>query len=146
MATYSFLDVSAAIVGPGGAVNLGSGAAAAEEGITIEAVEDKNAMTIGADGSGQHSLIASDARTATIRLLKTSPANAFLMIMYNLQSSSSALWGKNVITVAVPTTGEIITLQLCAFKKVPALNYQKEAGTNEWTFDCIKGDQILGKY
>ena len=50
MATYSFQDVAAAIVGVGGSINLASGAAVAEEGITIEAVEDKNIMTIGADG------------------------------------------------------------------------------------------------
>ncbi len=57
MGVYSFLNVNATIAGPGGAFNLAAGAAAAEEGITIEAAEDKNVMTIGADGQGQHSLI-----------------------------------------------------------------------------------------
>ena len=47
MATYSFQDVAAAIAGVGGSINLASGAAVAEEGITIEAAEDKNIMTIG---------------------------------------------------------------------------------------------------
>ncbi|CAB4149557.1 Bacteriophage rv5, Orf52 [uncultured Caudovirales phage] len=144
MGVYSFLNVNAAIAGPGGAANLGAGAAAAEEGITIEPAEDKNVMTIGADGAGQHSLIASDARTATIRLLKTSPINAILMAMYNVQSSSSALWGRNVITVVDSARADITTLQACAFKKVPSLNYAKEGGMNEWVFDCIKGDSVLG--
>ena len=58
MATYSFLDVTAAIQGPGGSINLAAGAGSAEEGITIEAMEDKNIMTIGADGAGMHSLVA----------------------------------------------------------------------------------------
>lgn len=144
MATYSFLNVNAAIIGPGGAANLASGAAAAEEGITVEAVEDKNIMTIGADGSGQHSLIASDARTCTVRLLKTSPMNALLMAMYNIQTSSSSLWGRNAITIGDTGSGDAITLQQCAFKKVPAITYAKEAGMNEWVFDCVKGDAILG--
>lgn len=144
MATYSFLNVNAAIAGPGGAANLASGAAAAEEGITIEAAEDKNVMTIGADGAGQHSLIASDARTVTVRLLKTSPWNAILMAMYNIQSSSSSLWGRNVITVGDTGAGDAITLQQCAFKKVPTITYAKEGGLNEWVFDCVKGDAILG--
>jgi hypothetical protein len=144
MATYSFLNVNAAIAGPGGAANLAAGAAAAEEGITIEPVEDKNVMTIGADGQGQHSLIASDARTVTVRLLKTSPWNAILMAMYNIQSSSSSLWGKNTIVVTDSGRNDLTTLQAVAFKKVPALNYAKEAGMNEWVFDAIKGDSILG--
>lgn len=141
---YSFLDVVAAIAGPGLAANLGTGAAVAEEGITIEAVEDKNVMTIGADGRGQHSLIASDARTATIRLLKTSPINAILMAAYQFQTTSSSFHGRNVITVTNPATGDATVLQSCAFKKVPALTYAKEAGMNEWVFDCIKGDSLLG--
>lgn len=144
MGVYSFLNVNAAIVGPGGGANLASGAQVAEEGITIEPVEDKNIMTIGADGGGQHSLVASDARTATVRLLKTSPINAILMAMYNIQSSSSALWGRNVITVTDTGSSDLVTLQAVAFKKVPALTYAKEGGFNEWVFDAIKGDQILG--
>lgn len=143
MATYSFLSVNASIAGPGGFANLASGAAAAEEGITIEAVEDKNVMTIGADGQGQHSLIASDACTVTVRLLKTSPINAILMLMYNTQSVSAAVWGLNVITVT-DSRGDVTVCQAAAFKKKPALNYAKEAGMNEWVFDAIKANSILG--
>lgn len=143
MAAYSFLDVNAAIAGPGGATNLASGAGAAEEGITIEPVEDKNVMQVGADGSGQHSLVASNARKVTIRLLKTSPVNAILMAMYNVQSASSTLWGRNTITLT-SGLGDLMTLQQCAFNKPPALTYAKEAGLNEWVLDCIKGDGILG--
>lgn len=142
--TYSFMNVNAAIAGPGGAANLANGAGSAEEGITIEPTGDKNIMTEGADGSVQHSLVASDARTATIRLLKTSPMNAILMAMYNIQSSSSSLWGRNVITIGETGQGDAITLQACAFKKVPTLNYAKDGGMNEWVFDVAKGDQILG--
>ena len=144
MGVYSFLNVNAAIAGPGGAANLAAGAQVSEEGITIEPVEDKNMMTIGADGAGQHSLVASDARTATVRLLKTSPMNALLAAMYNVQASSSSLWGRNVITVVDTGLGDAITLQQVAFKKIPSLTYAKEGGMNEWVFDCVKGDQILG--
>ncbi len=140
---YSFKNVSAALVGAGGVLNLGDGAASAEEGISIEPVEDKNIMQIGADGRGQHSLIASDAKLVTVRLLKTSPVNQGLMNMYNLQSSSSQLWGQNVITVS-DSRGDLHVLQACAFKKVPSINYAKEAGMNEWVFDCIAGTSILG--
>src|SRR5690348_11425020 len=95
--TYSFLNVQASIVGPGGSFNLGDGAGVTEEGITIERQDDKDAMTIGADGIGMHSLRASKAGTVTVRLLKTSPQNAKLMAMYDLQTLSSTLHGQNVI-------------------------------------------------
>ncbi len=55
MGVYSFANVAAAIVGPGGSITLGNGAGPSEEGITISYTEDKNTMTIGADGSGMHS-------------------------------------------------------------------------------------------
>lgn len=142
--TYSFLNVNATIVGAGGVFNMAAGAAVAEEGITIEPTEDKNIMTIGADGQGQHSLVASDACTVTVRLLKTSPINAQLMLMYNLQSSSSALWGRNVITVVDSGRNDLNVIQAAAFKKKPTLTYAKDAGMMEWTWDGVSANSILG--
>lgn len=144
MSTYSFLDVNAAITGPGGSIILGNGAGAAEEGITIESMEDKNIMTIGADGQGMHSLVGGEASTVTVRLLKTSPVNALLQQMYNYQTSSSVLHGKNTIVVSDFGRGDLVTLSSVAFKKRPSLNYAKEGGINEWTFDAIKTDAVLG--
>lgn len=141
---YSFLNVNASLAGPGGLLNLAAGAAAAEEGITIEAAEDKNQMTIGADGKGQHSLIASDACKVTVRLLKTSPLNAALMVMYDLQSASSALWGQNVFTITDSGRNDYTVIQGCAFKKKPSITYAKEGGIMEWEFDGIQANSILG--
>lgn len=141
---YSFLNVSCTIAGPGGVLNLAAGAAPAEEGITIEPVEDKNQMTIGADGKGQHSLIASDAALITVRLLKTSPLNKALMLMYDLQSVSSALWGQNVMTIVDSGRNDLTIIQSCAFKKKPTLTYAKEGGIMEWTFDGISANSVLG--
>ncbi len=142
--TYSFLNVAATLAGPGGILNLAAGAAAAEEGISIEPTEDKNIMTVGADGKGQHSLVASDACTVTVRLLKTSPLNQALMLMYNLQSASSALWGTNVFTVVDSGRGDYNVVQGCAFKKKPIINYAKDGGLMEWVFDGIAANSILG--
>ncbi len=144
MAVYSFQSVVATIVGPGGVLDIGAGAAVSEEGITIEPTEDKNVMTIGADGQGQHSLVAGEAAMATVRLLKTSPVNAALMIMYNLQRASAALWGKNVISVNDTARGDYNVLQSVAFKKKPTIVYDKAGPMMEWTFDCIAADSILG--
>ena len=144
MTTYSFQDVTAAIVGVGGSINLAAGAAVSEEGITIEPVADKNVMTIGADGSGMHSLAANEASTVTVRLLKVSPVNAQLSMMYNLQTRSSATHGKNVITIRDVVRGDAVVLTSVAFKKRPPLNYAKEGGLVEWTFDAVKTNTTLG--
>lgn len=144
MAVYSFLNCQASIAGPGGFAQMGAGAATAEEGITIEAAADKNVMTIGADGRGQHNLIANDACTVTVRLLKTSPVNATLMAMYDLQSASSALWGQNVITVVDSARGDLTLINQAAFKKKPTLTYAQEGGMNEWTFDAVNASSVLG--
>lgn len=144
MGTYSFQDINGAITGPGGSIIIGAGSGAAEEGITIEPMEDKNIMTIGADGQGMHSLVAGDAATVTVTLLKTSPTNALLMNMYNYQKSSSVLWGQNTIVVSDFGRGDLETLTQVAFKGKPPNAYAKEGGTNAWVFDAIVSSTVLG--
>jgi len=144
MSTYSFLNVVASLSGVGGSINLGAGAAIAEEGITIEAMEDKSVMTIGADGSGMHNLVANEASTVTVRLLKTSPVNQQLTAMYNQQVQSAETHGRNTITIRDSVRGDNITLTDVAFKKRPSVTYAKEGGTLEWTFDAIKTTIVLG--
>lgn len=140
---YSFLEVVAAIVGPGGAIPLASGAGAAEEGIRITRVE-RNLMTIGAGGEGQHSLKADRSGQVTLTLLKTSPVNAALMAMYNFQTASAANHGQNVITITDKNRNDIHTCQQCAFRKAPDISFASEAGTNEWVFDSVRIDDALG--
>lgn len=144
MAAYSFQNIVCAIAGPGAAFNLGNGAAVAEEGITVAPSEDKNIMTIGADGRGQHTLVASNGGLITMRFLKTSPTNGFLQLAYDLQSQSSALWGQNVITIVDTARLELTTCQACAFKKKPEIVYDKAGPMIEWTFDSLAINTILG--
>lgn len=144
MATYSFLNVHASVTGPGGSFQLGSGAGAAEEGISFEMKEEKNTMTIGADGAGMHSLHAGNACKVTVRLLKTSPVNAQLSQLYNSQRQSSALWGQNVFTLNDSARGDVVAAKQAAFVKHPNLTYAKDGNTVEWEFDAIYGDVLLG--
>ena len=144
MATYSFLDVNASLVGPGGAVNLGQGAANAEEGLTVDPTEDIDTMTIGADGTPMHSLHANKSGTVTVRLLKTSPVNQKLAQMFALQRAAGANHGQNTISIANAATKDIITCQQVAFKRQPTLTYAKEGGMNEWTFNAGIIDFVLG--
>jgi len=144
MATYSFLSVQASIVGPGGAFSLGSGAGASEEGISIAYNEESNTMTTGADGEVMHSLNATKSGKITVRLLKTSPTNQKLSLMFNLQRASPALHGQNVITIQDTNRGDLVVGREVAFSKGPDLNYGKSAGVVEWVFDGGKIDELLG--
>lgn len=144
MAVYSFLSVQATIDGPGGNFAIGNGAASSEEGITFAYTEDKNTMTIGADGQGMHSLHAGKSGTVTVRLLKTSPMNAALMQMYNLQTANPALHGANTLTVRDTFRGDVAVARECGFKKAPDITWAKEGGINEWTWDAIYLDETLG--
>lgn len=146
MSTYSFLDVSASIVGPGGAFDLGYGAANAEEGITVAMVEAKNTMTIGADGEVMHSLHAGKGGTITVTLLKTSPTNAKLSALYAAQSLSSATWGNNVIVVRNSASNDLCSARSVAFQKIPDWQNAKDGGTVAWIFDAGKVDQLLGTF
>ncbi|MBR8380712.1 DUF3277 family protein, partial [Burkholderia cenocepacia] len=124
----------------------GYGEATAEEGIVIARAGDKNTMTIGSDGEGMHSLHADKSGQVTLRYLKTAPVNAKLMAMYDAQSLSSSLWGKNLIEVSQTAAGDVITARSCAFKKAPELKYAKDGDIVEWIFDSIKIDSLLGTY
>lgn len=138
--TYSFLDTKCTLVGPGGAFDLTGGVA--EEGITITPREDKNKLDIGADGNGMHSLRADKSANCTIRLLKNSPVNALLSVMYALQITSASLWGINTISVD-SGIGDVISLRQGAFKKLTPLTYAVVGGMNEWEFEFVFEDAIL---
>ncbi len=144
--SYSFMDVTGTLVGPGGVIDLGHGAAVAEEGITITTAGNRNTMTVGADGSGMHNLNANKSGTVTITLLQTSPINAKLQTMYNLQSQNAAMWGKNIISVSNTVSGDKTVCSSCAFQKKPDVIYKKDGATVSWVFDALSIDTILGTY
>lgn len=146
MSAYSFMDVTCTLSGPSGEFDLGYGSSNAEEGISIDMIEDKNTMLIGADGNGMHSLHAGRAGTITVRLLKTSPMNAKLSAAYDMQSMSSALWGKNVMVVRQTASGDQTIATDGAFKRKPNFNYAKDGDIIAWAFDFIKVDGVLGTY
>ncbi|MDU7837683.1 MAG: DUF3277 family protein [Pantoea sp.] len=146
MSTYSFIDVSASLIGPTGVIDLGYGSANSDEGITVTMTEAKNTMTTGADGEVMHSLHAGKSGTITVNLLKTSPQNKKLSLMYNAQSLSSSLWGNNVIVMRNKASGDIVTARAVAFQRQPDWNNPKVAGTVAWVFDCGKIDEMLGEF
>ncbi len=147
MPAYSFQQVTATLVGlPTFNINLGYGAAVADEGITTAMADDKNTMLTGADGEGMHSLHAGKAGQITVRLLKTSPTNQALNLAYTAQALDPSLWGQNVITIRNTASGDITVGRECAFKKLPDFTNAKDGTIQEWVFDCIKIDTLLGTF
>lgn len=142
--TYSFLDFNCSIVGPGGAFSLGNGAGVAEEGISFEPSGEVSTMTMGADGSGMHSLHADKSGKIVVRLLKTSPTNQLLAALYAFQTANSANHGQNTIVGNDTQRGDVITCTQVAFTKAPNLNFAKQGQLVEWDFSAIKIERILG--
>lgn len=143
LGTYSFLNIQATLSGPGGSFPIGSSSGNADEGISIEMLEDKDLMTVGADGSVMHSLRASNAARISIRFLKTSPVNALLSALYNFQRTSAINWGQNVLVISDVIRGDVIASAQCAFAKQANVTYAKDAGMMEWSF-LGTVDEILG--
>lgn len=151
--TYGFLDVHATIAGPGASfqlggpnssIQMGAGAGMDDAGITISRAEDKNTLTVGADGKAMNTLNAANHGTVTVRLQQVSPVNKLLMDLYNAQRGSSTTWGQNVITVTDIARGDKHTLRQVAFKKAPDITYAKAGSTREWVFDVGHIDTQLG--
>lgn len=144
MGTYSFQHVTASLNGIGGVIPLGYGSESAEEGISVDMVDDKNTMTTGADGAVMHSLHAGKSGTITVRLLKTSPTNQLLSDMYRTQTNNAANHGSNTFTVRDTSRGDILVAQKVAFRKLPPNAFAKNGNVMEWVFDCGMIDQIHG--
>jgi Protein of unknown function (DUF3277) len=141
---YSFKDVQCSIVGPGGAFALGSDSGAAEGGISIDMMEDKDTMVIGADGTPMHSLHAGQGGTVTIRLLKISSSNSLLSMMYDFQTAASALWGINTIVITDMSRGDVTTCMQVAFRRQPPNLYAKDGNVVEWAFNAGRIYELLG--
>src|SRR5208337_1881373 len=143
--TYSFLDVVATFSDSNGDfVSLGYGAGTAKEGLTIEMLDDKTKMDIGADGTPMHTLRASNAGRIMVRLLKTSPTNNFLSVIYGSQRFNPLLWGQNIISVRDILQGDTVSASAVAFSRQPVVTYAEDATMNEWQFLCGVIDELLG--
>jgi len=145
--TYSFLDTNASLQdgATGQYFSIGSGAGVAEEGITVEQVEDVDGMFIGIDGVPVHSLHANKGAHVTVRLLKTSPVNYLLQNLVQQNRTTARTWGQMTIKISNDPLGDNITNQLVAFAKVPMITYAKDAGMNEWRFNVGICDVLLGQ-
>ena len=144
MATYALIDVQATIVGPGLALPIGAGAGLAEEGISIEAVENVGHMVIGGDGTPMQVLQSNKGYRVTLHLLKTSPTNAPLMAAQQSQRTTGALWGRNTFSLTNMITGDEFSGQAVAFEKTPRIDYDKPGKMVDWTFLVGIGDWIYG--
>ena len=83
------------MTGPGGTISLGAGAGNAQEGISVEFIDDKDNMLMGADGSGVHSLRASNAARITGAAAQNQPGQCGAYAINRFQRQSTLFWGQN---------------------------------------------------
>jgi hypothetical protein len=143
--TYSFLDVTCGIAGPGGAFPIaGDQTGSADEGITITFADDAGSIKVGADGTWMTTLNANRAGMCSITLLKNSPINALLAAKYNVSRASGANYGQDTIVITQLASGDIFELEGCSFKKFPDVSYGKEGPALKWDFNVGRIDPLLG--
>jgi hypothetical protein len=82
-----------------------------------------------------HSLHAAQNGQCEVSLLKNSPVNQLLQVMYDLQSTSGAVWGQNILTLANTTSGDGYLMIGAAFQKFPDNAYQKDGNIMKWGFN-----------
>src|SRR5690349_2573098 len=145
MSTYSFVNVQATFNGPDATFELGYGSGNAKEGISVEMIEDKDKMDVGADGAVMHSLRASNAVRVTVRLLKTSPTNAKLSKSYEFQRQYAGNWGQNNIRIADTYRGDVNFLTDLAFTRRAGNVYAEDANMLEWVFQGQMPSAVLGE-
>lgn len=147
MPTYSFRDVKTSISGPGGWVLLGLGQddqqGVAEEGISVERVEDRNSQLRGTSGEVINLLSASMAGVVRVRLLKTAPSNGVLMEMFKIQRGDGSRWSKNLISIEDKTRGDKLVAAEAAFMGEPVIVWGKIATVQEWVFLAGSIDETL---
>lgn len=145
MSTYSFDSVNVSISGPNGSFAVGGpDVGNTEGGVTIEPIEDKNNMQIGAGGEVMHSLHAGKAATVTVRVQKVAPVNAQFSTQYALDTASGVAHGRNTITLRDQARGDSVVCQECAYARFTGLTYGKDGNEQVWTFHAGKVDYILG--
>lgn len=142
--TYSFLDVVATMVGPNLTTTLGSTSGNAEEGISIAFAEDQETMTIGADGTGMHSIHGGQSGTVSVRLLKSSPVNSILSAAYQADRAVPSSGGQNTVVISWLAGGDVYSCQQGAFRKFPDNAYAKDAAMLEWQFNFIRITPLIG--
>lgn len=146
---YSFADVTLAITSPFLTTSL-SAPGFSGDGIKVRMDGPKNVKKVGAGGAVMHSLIVSNSSKITLSLLKTGVGNSLLSQAYNQQKTSAAYWGRAVVTINNPVSGDNISAQACAFEKLPDISYDAEGqAVMEWVLDCgdtniVLGDNSLG--
>lgn len=147
MPTYSFRDVKTSISGPGGWVLLGLSQdeqqGVAEEGISVERVEDRNSQLRGTSGEVINLLSASMAGVIRVRLLKTAPSNGVLMEMFKIQRGDGSRWSKNLISIEDKTRGDKLVAAEAAFMGEPVIVWGKIATVQEWVFLAGSIDETL---
>lgn len=146
---YSFPDIKCTLVIPAiGTIYLGAGSGYTEGGMTVAMVEDKNTMTVGADGQVMHSLHAGRAGIVTVRLLKTATVNGTLADAYYRTTASGRAHGNGTFRIKDISKesgdGDDIGCYDVAFAKFADVTYAKEGGEMVWTFHCGRIHHILG--
>jgi len=139
MKAYSFLDTFVNV----NLVPL-SGWADGDDVIKITRRADAATDKMGADGKMALALNADRSGEITIKLMQTSPSNAYLNGLANLQAAGPKRFVPVVITFQDSYRQDMGAGALGYIKKLPDVSRGAGIATQEWTFVVERLDLILG--
>lgn len=102
--------------------------------VSMERNSDLTDEAVSADGKVATSINPDRSGTVTVSLMQTSPTNAILSAVLNIQEERDELY--KVGLVAEEDSGVIAVANNAYLKKAPTVGLSKTQQTYEWTFFC----------
>lgn len=130
--TYSFLDLSGAVVHPdlGAYIFTGQGVGS----VTVTMDTERTAHSVGADGTVMVSKIAGHNGKITIECQQTSAVHKWLLAAENaLYIADTDAWAEMTATLRNTSDGTSHIITGMSFGKVPDKQYQAEGQMVTWT-------------
>ena len=108
--------------------------------INAEYNEDLYALKVGADGEATRSRNNNNSGRVTLTLLATSPSNAALSSLFNLDLFTPGAVGTGPLLIKDRSGSTIVSAETAWIVKPPAMEFAREASEREW---ILETDNLL---
>ncbi len=103
--------------------------------LRIEQNEDSFTRVTGTDGETTRSRTNNRSHTITLTLMQSSDVNDLLSAVHTLDITSAGGAGIGPLIVKDGSGRSLYIAEKCWIKKPPAVEFGREAGPREWTFE-----------
>lgn len=108
--------------------------------VTVSRNEDASTLYIGTDGTGTRAMTNNFSGTITIRLAQSSETNDAYSAQYRLGEQGPTGAGVNPAVLRDGSGRTLVQAQSCWIRKLPDVEFGREATEREWVFET---DRLL---